>query len=291
MVPSGIPLLSIVIISTHLDRLLGNINKVVAAARGLSSEIIVVCQGFRISDEITCDNGLRLKIICFENRLGSSEARNQGINLARGEYVSFLDDDVYPEDCFFLKSIAVLEANNSYVATVGRIKTSGENGEDIFRKKFGDNVRARITGYSLWRLANGNSIVYRRTGLRYDQRLGIGSRYGAFEDCDYLLRASLCGGVCYRPECVVYHPEMTVGDRMDSRRMGLYGMGLGACLAKNFTMGGLIFFVGSAGNNLWHVFGYGCPLYERKAHVTALLAKLKGAISWRRAAARRACGA
>src|ERR1043166_7439520 len=79
------------------------VHSVLKAAQGIDSEVIVV-------DNNSADDSLRMlkdqfpEVICIENKVnaGFSKANNQGVAIARGEHVLFLNPDtVMPED--FLK--------------------------------------------------------------------------------------------------------------------------------------------------------------------------------------------
>ncbi len=88
------------------------VDSVLKAVKGLAAEVIVV-------DNNSADDSLQMlrdrfpQVIRIENRenTGFSRANNQGVAIAKGEYILFLNPDtVMPED-FFEKTVAYLDAH------------------------------------------------------------------------------------------------------------------------------------------------------------------------------------
>ncbi len=88
------------------------VDSVLKAASGLDAEVIVV-------DNNSADDSVQMmadrfpEVIRIENKenTGFSRANNQGVAIARGEYILFLNPDtVMPED-FFIKTVAYLDTH------------------------------------------------------------------------------------------------------------------------------------------------------------------------------------
>lgn len=277
------PLISIVVISTRPANLTANLQAVLEAAQVIeSAEIILVCQGYR-PDLSFLNTRLSLKVLYSSMLLGSSRARNVGADYTCGQFISFLDDDIHPDRSFYQLTTALLQARPELVGVLGALQVMGNRNSRLF-SKFRRPGASQLGNYDLWRLTNGNSGVFLRTGLRFDPRLGVGANFGAFEDGDYLLAAARLGPMAYLPEAVLLHPEMSEKETCDAGRMCQYGRGLGGCLRKNAGVSGAIFFVASMVNNVLmflRIRPYP-SLAARWSHMQAAGAKIVGWLQWRK---------
>jgi hypothetical protein len=277
-------LISIVVISTRSTNLTANLQALLEAAQATeSAEIILVCQGYR-PDLSFLSTRIALKVLYSSMLLGSSRARNVGADYASGQFISFLDDDIHPDRSFYQLTIAALQACPERVGVLGALQVMGNPKSRLFGK-FRRPGSSQLGGYDLWRLTNGNTGVFLRTGLRFDPRLGVGAKFGAFEDGDYLLSIARLGPLAYLPDAVLFHPDMTETETCDARRMRQYGRGLGGCLRKNAGVSGAIFFAASLLNNLLmflRIRPYP-SLAARWSHMQAAGAKIVGWLQWRTA--------
>lgn len=242
------------IISTRFENLKSNLPLVFKALDNskFQSEVIVITQGFRAIDVIDNPN---FKEIHSKSKLGSSNARNMGIKSASGDYISFFDDDVFPDQLFFLSIFNFFKENPFAVACSGILQSTPEsNGIDVFQK-YKKCRKKYFKVFDIWHYGNGNSFVFKREiiGL-FDSRLGVGSYFGAFEDIDFILQCHRKGNIQLLPSAIIYHPKMPTYLLVDFHRISSYGRGLSACLFKNFSMAGLGFFTLSIGKNLFSVF-------------------------------------
>lgn len=278
MQESHSPILSIIIISTSLKRLIENTPSVFNSVKSISHEVILVCQGYEL-DVALIPNFNRCTTLIYKNNLGISEARNKGLNVAKGKYVSFLDDDIKTDLDYFNNALFILDNNDKYIGVIGKISVEGNPNSSLF-KKFKREAKENLNNFYLWRLSNGNTILYRRTDLRFDNRLGVGSKFGAFEDTDFLLRMSKFGKLCYSPKCIVYHPDMSTEELVEFNRITSYAKGLGACLSKNLSIGGFLFFVSSLLNNIVFAIFFARSYIDRKNHLAAFFYKTYAIYAW-----------
>lgn len=175
-----IPILSVVIISINNSRLQENLPNVIATTRFTSAEIILVCQGYTPNFSYI-DSAVNIRVLHTPELLGISRARNCGADYAVGEFISFLDDDVRPDPNFFQLTLDFLKKTPSAIGVLGSIQVNGNVNAPLFRK-FRRPAMVEVSTFTIWRLANGNSGVFRRTGARCDIRLGVGTYYGSCED-------------------------------------------------------------------------------------------------------------
>jgi len=153
----------------------------VAAAKVGASEIICVDDGSKISvreDWFEACGGVEIKVVRLEKNQGLPTARNKGLEVATGEYVSFIDsdDEVLPD--VYLRTLEVMERHSADVGVFGISPiylAEGFLAHDIPEDKYygaltpedvGALVRKRLFYYSC-------NKVFRRAffdehGLRFD---------------------------------------------------------------------------------------------------------------------------
>jgi glycosyltransferase involved in cell wall biosynthesis len=276
------PLISIVVISIDRKRLLENIVSLTESTRHISHEIILVCQGYSLV-ESNLDENFNFKCLNFSHGLGVSAARNQGIKQASGKYIAFLDDDVKVSKDFFVKVLSSFECNPKAVGIIGKIFVENNPSSNLFNK-FNRSSITSLSKYQMWRLANGTSITYERRNLFFDENLGVGCYFGAFEDADYLLRMSQFGDIEYKSELIVLHPDIEASLRYDRSRMFSYARGLSGCVMKNRSFDGFVFFCLSVCKSIISFFISLARknLSEAINHICVAGIKIWGCIPWLR---------
>lgn len=105
-------------------------------------EIILVDDGSPDSCPQMCDDyaekDSRIKVVHKKNG-GLSDARNAGMAVATGEYISFIDSDDYVPDDFFECLLNVMNKENSDIAECGVVKFYEDNRFD----KFNDDLSVK----------------------------------------------------------------------------------------------------------------------------------------------------
>jgi GT2 family glycosyltransferase len=166
--------------------------------------------------------------------LGLSNARNVGMKVMSGSYVSFPDDD-----CFY--DSETLEGVFAFFK-----KIDGHFG--VFARGLDPADRKPVLHYPLReRLITSPRDLNVFTGIAwaqfysseaartiggFDMSFGIGSKWGSGEETDFAIRFLKAGGkIQYRPEIVVYHP-LVVPETMPIEKVRRYSVGFGALCRK-----------------------------------------------------------
>lgn len=167
----------------------------------------------------------RFPIVHLQCSLGASRARNAGLGVARGDIVSFPDDDCwYPQD--LLEKVAdFFSSNPGFDGLTGRcVDRSGEDSVGRYVKEEG------LVGLTdLFRKATAVTMFFTRESTRkvagFDEDVGPGTEtiYQGAEDLQYLMRLLKAGcRVFYSPRILVYHENPTVGYGPLAAQRGYY---------------------------------------------------------------------
>jgi len=158
----------------------------------------------------------RLKIIVNTENI-YSQGLNRGIELSKGKYIVFFNNDIKVDPNYLTKLIEILEADKTIALAQGkllsyynhhRIDSVGET-MDIYGNPItigqGEIDNGQYERISEILSASGSASVVRRCVLdeigEFDSKFYIG-----YEDMDISLRARLRGyRVVYIPDAVVYH--------------------------------------------------------------------------------------
>ncbi len=120
--------------------------------------------GSMLSVETCAEQDPRVRIVRNPANLGQGAARNEGIRHARGEYLSFMDPDDWPEENFL--EILYQEAKEKDLDIVkGRIRYRQSDGNEVPHNEVNDVIRENIDRTPLYRLFNYQmqSAIYRRS--------------------------------------------------------------------------------------------------------------------------------
>ncbi|MGH7886106.1 MAG: glycosyltransferase family 2 protein, partial [Thermodesulfobacteriota bacterium] len=133
---SNKPLISVIIPVYNCEKYLGEAVESVLEQTYKPMEIIVVNDGSTDQSEKVAKNYLEHIKYFYQNNFGIGAARNKGIELSTGEYLSFLDsDDIWVKDKLKIQ-IESLNSDESIDAVFGHVKQflSPEILEDLKKK-------------------------------------------------------------------------------------------------------------------------------------------------------------
>ena len=178
------PLVSVVITNYNYAQYVGEAIESVLNQTYKNLEIIVIDDGSTDDslDEIDVYQS-KIRIVARENR-GVVYTRNEGISLAKGEFICFLDADDYLDRDYIEKTVNCAIKNKSDVVYTNFKKVGAETEVSSFHE------------YNLEELKNGNFIhvssLIRRSalsGVRFDEELS-GKTH---EDWDFFLSMGVGG--------------------------------------------------------------------------------------------------
>lgn len=215
----------------HLGALLASLER-----QGVAADLVLVMRG-RDEPAPEADRGLvRVHPVPTPLKISLSRARNLGLEHGRRlgllqtcGRIAFPDDDARYPDGLLEHARALLDGGAAIVCG-----PYAPDRDSLNRRRF-PSTRERLTPRLVMRVASSNSFfradVVQAVG-GFDERFGLGARYGASEDSDYVLRVLARGfGGVYDPEALIEHPYKP--GRVDE-----YYRGNVAVLAKHARAGG-----------------------------------------------------
>lgn len=183
---------------------------------------------------------LRIKYI-KSNIVGLSKNRNIGIKNSSGEIICFPDDD-----CQFLsdtlQNVYKEFKNNKIDVLLGRIVD--ENNINCIRNW--SKTYKKITKYNFYLNTSSITLFKRNKKELFDEEFGVGAKYGACEDSDFLFKElKNKKKVLYSPNVILYHPSFK--GKITIKKANNYGIGFGAFCKKNLCFSILILYLCSQG--------------------------------------------
>jgi glycosyltransferase involved in cell wall biosynthesis len=215
------PLVTAIIPTYNRKEYLENAIQSVANQSYSNIEILVIDDGsYSNYAQSVCDKFSNCYYLYKENG-GLSSARNYGINLAKGEYIAFLDDDDYWLETKIEKQVEILLKNKDIDCVHSSAAVIDEND-----KLTGDIIGAspnkinKRSGYVFWN-ALGTWVVksptplIRKTvfqsDLLFDESIKVG------EDVDFYQRMFYRHKVFYFDEPLAFYREYASQDRLSKK--------------------------------------------------------------------------
>ncbi len=256
-------------------------------------EVIVIDQG--TSPGPPSVNVPRMRHHKMSDR-GLSRARNQGLALAEGRIVAFLDDDCVVGPTWASEVIQAFGRHRDAGIVFGKVIRAGADLDkyipsyDIVRER-------RLKGRASARLAHGiGAAMYMRASAaarvgEFDPRLGAGGEFRSSEDWDYAFRALAAGIVIVETPAVsvLHFGGRRYSDGSARQLLRWNAFSHGAVHAKLMRCGdpvGLVLAVTELAGLLWLIRPLN-PLVGKPTNAARLAMYLRGlAAGWRPAVRR-----
>ena len=230
-----LPLVSLIVATVGRTTELAALCESLVAQQDPSLEVIVVDQNR--------DDRLTAVLRPFADQLtirhvrssicNNSHARNVGIRLSNGDIVAFPDDDcLYPPGV--LSRVRTAFATDSGLSALSGAAQSPQGG--LGSGRWG-SAPGEITPRSVWHSVIAFNLFVRRRALLavngFDERFGVGARFGSCEENDLVLRIiENAGRAFYDPSLLIVHPDKRLTPVAVQRALS-YGRGMGQALRRH----------------------------------------------------------
>lgn len=159
-----------------------------------------------LSDNQFLETGIKYIHLKIGKRLSSSESRNVGLkylftNIEEYNYVMFPDDDTTFNSSFWREFLKLKKGN--YVLNVLK-KGTEEHYAKYSKRDEALMKKGDIDFVGCVRFLFSRELV-NQLGL-FDERMGVGAKYGAGEDGDYFLRSLEFAPLYYKEYLYTFHP-------------------------------------------------------------------------------------
>lgn len=224
--------------ASYLPAMLASIRKL--KALGIKWELILVDNDsqddtFRILEQFSLNFSVPTQVI-HEPQKGLSNARNAGWKVARGEIISFTDDDCYPQEDWLSTTLKAFDDFNvAYVG--GRVLLFDIDDAPVTIQTSTKRLHFPAHTHIESGQIIGANFSFRRKVFSeiggFDNRLGAGTPFHSGEDTDLLARASNSGHEgSYDPSIVVFHHHRRRLQQDVEKLYCGYAFGRGALFVK-----------------------------------------------------------
>ena len=171
---------------------------------------------------------------------GLSRARNEAIRLAKGDYICLVDDDAYYSKDYLSMIEKHIQVDDKTIIS-GYIWNAQDKREFVNYKKIKndkDLSYRQVIRYCPSPAISFPKEIIIKAGY-FDEEFGVGAKYGAGEETDFLLRAMRYGfNVKYFSDVKAMHPHENIPlQTQQFNKKCSYNFGIGAMYEKQFHLG------------------------------------------------------
>ncbi len=233
------PRVTVVVPVYNRERYVGQAIDSILAQTFPNFELLVIDDGSkdRSRDVVRAYGDHRIRLVCHENNLGIPKTRNEGIRLARGEYLAFLDSDDCASQQRLAKQVAFLDQHPDHAAVGTWVGWMDDEGRRLKRIKRKPIRPSDVAAERLFQQGIENSASMARTDVL--RKYGHQERYELGSDFDLWSRIAAHHKIANLPEVLVIrrlHASQTTqvkSDRIKSLRKQIY--------AEQFSLLGISF--------------------------------------------------
>lgn len=217
---------------------------------------------------------------------GLSRARNEAIRRAKGDYFCLIDDDAYySEDYLTNIEKHIREDHQTIVSGYlwnSIVKKDVTNYKDLSEGR-------KLTPRQVIRYCPSPAVSFPKTVVSesggFDEEFGVGAKYGAGEETDFILRAMFRGyTIRYFSDVKARHPHeklAAAAPQANAEKRASYNFGIGAMYEKQFLLGNgravLLAFVEKILKSVLK-----CLLYREEAYTQERMAFWQGKKEYRK---------
>ncbi|KAF2342042.1 glycosyltransferase family A protein [Flavobacterium tistrianum] len=171
---------------------------------------------------------------------GLSKAKNKGIELARGELITFPDDDCtfYPNT--ISSALTFFEENPTADIVFGSVWYG-----DLYKNNQFDveNKLLKLNSFNFSFYYSAITCFTRIKSIRFDENYGVGSRISSGEELDYVINSINSNyNVYYYSLIQVWHPILGVST-MPNEKVYKYAYGYASIIRKNLNFSLFVLFL------------------------------------------------
>ncbi len=229
----------------ELSRLLTSISRQKLTHLGLQDvEVIIVDQNLdeRLLEVVEPFRKLLNIVRITAPSLGQSNAKNTGIEVLTGKYVTFPDDDCFYAEDTLEKAFLAFEESNDRCAIFGRCQDLDSKKYLLKypRKKkmiFRPKDPSVFLGLQIAQFYTEDMV---RAVGNFDVKFCSGGKWGSGEETDFAIRCLKKGfPIQFRPDILVCHP-LVIPETMEKAKLKKYAIGFGALCRKHGLVSMLI---------------------------------------------------
>lgn len=173
---------------------------------------------------------------------GLSKARNEAIRHAKGDCYCLIDDDAYYSEDYLSNIEKHITQNNKTIVT-GYLWNTATKSDFVKYKVLTDGKK--LSYRQVIRYCPSPAISFPKEIIfesgEFDEEFGVGAKYGAGEETDFIMRAMRRGyAVRYFSDVRAQHPHEKLAKSVpaaDVKKKCSYSLGFGAMYEKQFCLG------------------------------------------------------
>ncbi len=148
-----------------------------------------------------CDKHRNITYVKREQNGGIAKAKNTGIKVAKGYFISFLDDDDYYLDEKVERCVEFMEEHKTYVGVYAGVDVYDKYGDITLRLRPDKNLTVRELLMNEMAMGTGSNTFIKR---KYAEKVGgHDESFARRTDIEFTIRLCKCGEIGFISDCLV----------------------------------------------------------------------------------------